>query len=479
MKKNYLLAIAVAALMLASEVAWAADISFSGQIRPRFISDSDSNDATSDSNTFDTRVRLNAKANVNANTSVFLQFQSVGVWGTTPDYAAGTRISQGGGTGAGAAAQASDELADVGFHQAFVTFKSFLGQAFDAKIGRQEVVLDGHRLFGHTGWTTGGETKDAIRLTHAGGNHTLNYIFVEGRNNDGVANSNDQNERQHIFHSNSQGVMGGNLSGYFVITADQTELVQSHDENTFYTLGARQKGKIGGFDYRVEYYYQFGDGAVPGHDQDWRAGYTNTFQDGASIDRKAHMVGIRVGKTFKNVAWKPTITLWADSLSGTDDDDISNNDYGGFDTLSDTGHKFYGFQDFFLNSENLGTGGYGLNDLAVKTKMSPAPGWTLKADYHFFSTQTDTSDGDSDGMRGNEGVAVSTGSSMTDARDSDLGTEMDLILVHKYDANTKVVMGYSHFWTTSTFAVLNGAGTNNVNNDDDSDWMFVMLDTKF
>ena len=35
MKKNYLIAIAVAALMLAGTVAQAADISFSGQIRPR------------------------------------------------------------------------------------------------------------------------------------------------------------------------------------------------------------------------------------------------------------------------------------------------------------------------------------------------------------------------------------------------------------------------------------------------------------
>jgi len=476
MKKNYLLAIAVAALMLASTVAQAADISFSGQIRPRFISDSDSNDTTSDSNTFDTRVRLNANAKVNANTSVFLQFQSVGVWGTTDADRGGTRISQGGGVGVGAQAQASDELSDVGFHQAYLTLKNFLGQAVDAKIGRQEVVLDGHRLFGHTGWTTGGETKDAIRLTHSGGNHTLNYIFVEGRNQDGVGNSNDGNERQHIFHSNSQGIMGGNLSGYFVVTADQSETTNSDDENTFYTIGARQKGKLGGLDYRVEYYYQFGDGAVPGHDHDWSNGYTNARQDGASIDRKAHMVGVRLGKTFSNAAWKPSITLWADSLSGTDDDDISSNDYGGFDTLSDTGHKFYGFQDFFLHSQHQGTGGYGLNDLAIKTKMSPAAGWTLKADYHWFSTQSDTGGNDTDTMRANEGIAVSTGVTLDGARDSSLGTEMDLILVKKYDANTKIVMGYSHYWTTATFGILNQGGANN---DDNSDWAFVMVDTKF
>jgi hypothetical protein len=473
MKKNYFLAIAVAALMLAATVAQAADVSFSGQFRPRFISDSDSDNTTSDANVFDTRVRLNANANVNANTSVFLQFQAVGNWGVANADTSGTRVSQG-----GAGTQASDALNDVGFHQAYVTLKNFLGQSFDAKIGRQEVVLDGHRLFGHTGWTTGAETKDAIRLTHAAGNHTLNYIFIEGRNQDAVGNSNNGNERMHVLHANTQGVMGGDLSGYFVITADDSETLNSDDQNDFYTVGARQNGKAGGLDYRVEYYYQFGDGAVPAHDQDWRGGYSNTLLDGASIDRNAHMFGIRVGKTFTNVKWKPSLTLWYDSLSGTDDDDIAANDYGGFDTLSDTGHKFYGFQDFYLNSENLGTGGYGLQDLAIKTKISPADGWTLKADYHFFSTQTDTSDGDSDTMRTNEAATVST-STLDGPRDSSLGTELDLILVHKYDANTKVVMGYSHYWTTATFGILNGAGTPSAANDDDSDWMFVMLDTKF
>jgi len=322
-------------------------------------------------------------------------------------------------------------------------------------------------------------------LTHSGGNHTINYIYVEGLNNEGVNTTTDQNERQHIFHANTQGIMGGSLSGYFVVTNDDSETALSDDENTFYTIGARQKGKMGGLDYRVEYYYQFGDGAVPGHDQDWRAGYTNTLLDGADIDRKAHMVGVRVGKTFTNVAWKPSITLWFDSLSGTDDDDISDNEYGGFDTLSDTGHKFYGFQDFYLNSETLGTGGYGLQDLAIKTKMSPKAGWTFKADLHFFSTQTDTSDGDSDTMRANEGVAVSTGQSLRNNHDSSLGQELDLILVHKYDSNTKLVAGYSHYWTTQLFAEVNGAGTTSTafeladNSNGDSDWVFVMMDTKF
>ena len=145
MKRNYFIALAVSALMLASTVAWAADLEFSGQFRPRMNFDSDGSDKTTNTTIFDTRVRLNAKSNINANTSVFLQMQSVGQWGVADGDTSGTRISVGGG-----ADQASDTLNDVGFHQAYLTLKNFAGHAVDAKIGRQEVVIGGHRLFGHT-----------------------------------------------------------------------------------------------------------------------------------------------------------------------------------------------------------------------------------------------------------------------------------------------------------------------------------------
>jgi len=462
MKRNYFLAIAVAVLMFASEVAWAADVTFSGQFRPRYTMDEDSNDATTKSNVFDTRVRLNAKASVNANTSVFLQFQSVGNWGTNSGLSADeTRVSQGGATG-----QSSDLLADVGFHQAFVTLKNFADFGFDAKIGRQEVVLDGHRLFGHTGWTTGGETKDAIRLTHAAGNHTINAIYIAGMNSDGNGNNTAQNEDMYVLHANTAGVMGGSLSGYFVTTVDGTADGMPH-ANTWYTIGARQAGKLGPLDYRVEYYHQFGDGQAAANDlSGYGAAVTNT----SEIDRDAHLVGVRVGHTFKNISTKPSITFWFDHLSGTDDDDISGSEYGSFDTLSDTGHKFYGFQDFFLNSSNSGTQGLGLQDLAMKMKMNPAAGWTFKADWHWFKTSVNPEGADADTFVANNDI-------MAGAYDNDLGHELDLTLAHKYDANTKIVSGYSHYWTSRTMGEFQGdIGGDNSNG---AHWFYVMADTKF
>jgi len=477
MKRNLILTILVAAFMLASEVAWAADVSFSGQFRPRFNVDNDAAEDTSPSHFFDTRVRLNAKANVNANTEVFLQFQSVGNWGADAGGRGhiGTRTSEGGG-----GEQANDNLADVGFHQAYMILKNFGGYGADMKIGRQEVVVDGHRLFGHTGWTQGAETKDAIRLTHAAGNHTINYTFIKALENDSITDNTKQDDDVHFLHVSTQGVLGGALTGIFTVTDDDAgnDSAGWEDNETWYTIGARQKGKLAGLDYRVEFYHQFGDASEIAID--CACGITGAAADDDAVDRDAQMFGLRVGKTFKNVTWSPTVTLWFDSLSGVDDDDATGGDWGAFDTMYDTGHKFYGFQDFFLNRAGQSTGYYGLEDYAIKLKGSPKPGWTVKADWHHFRTQTDLEGSDADTM-------VAADATLNDAttQSPDLGTEVDLTLVHKYDANTKISVGYSHYWTTHTFGVLNvcgaacngGTGSGDVNGD--SNWFYVQADTKF
>jgi len=463
MKRNYFLAIAVAGLMLASEVAWAADVTFSGQFRPRFNHNEDFTDTNSAFNNFDTRVRLNANANVNANTNVFIQMQSVGTWGDS----AFNRQSF------GDAASASDDNTDVGLHQAYLTLKNFMGKQVDAKIGRQEVVLDGHRLFGHTGWTQGAQSSDAIRLTHAAANHTLNYIYVAAANEEASNTNTADRADVHVLHANTQGIMGGNLSGYFVIFDDDSNDTGGTDgygdNGTFYTIGARQKGKINGLDYRVEYYHQFGEGASLANNSTFTAAYdTGSGSSSTEIDMNAHMFGMRIGKTFKNSSLSPTITLWYDRLSGTDDNDVTDADWGTFHTLYDTGHKFYGFMDLYLSAPGANTQYMGLQDIALKTKWKVSGTNTFKLDLHHFRTATDLTSNSNIVANMPETLATSTDPS------PDLGTELDLTLVHKYDANTKIVAGFSHYWSSMTFAALRNSGNNA-----DSDWMYLMVDTKF
>lgn len=495
MKKNFLIAAASAVLLLGSDLAIAADVSFSGQIRPRMETRDHDFHEDSDNQTYiGTRVRLDAKATANQDTSVHLQFQSVGVWGFTDIDQSGSRTATGGGGN-----QALDVLNDVGLHQAYFTLKNLYKTGVTAKIGRQEIVIDGHRLFGHTGWTHGAQTQDAARFTHSGGNHTLSYSFIKGIEDasgadfgatanavtdDGSSPKDENDYNVHIFHANTQGIMGGDLSGYAVFTDDSNTGTQSNGSDgigqEWWTVGARQKGKLGGLDYRVEYYHQFGDAGaiVNAGNGSQLAGMYTAEAHASDVDRDAYMFGLRVGKTFKNTRYSPTITLWYDHLSGTDDADAVDNEFASFDTHHDTGHKFYGFMDHYLARDGSRTDYLGLRDFAVKSKFKINPAWILKADMHWFNTDTDFGD--------NATIAATTTLGAADGTmGTDLGEELDITLVHKYASNVKFVYGYSHYWNSNLFAGLNNThnqdGTNGAStaNNNGSDWAYIMADVKF
>jgi hypothetical protein len=483
MKKNLLTvaAMAVAAFFVSTEIAKAADVSFSGQIRTRWEANEQSGGNTANTPGFNNQtddnifssVRLAATANVNETTSAFIQLQSTRNWGDTSQ---GT-VATGAGDG-NASNTVNDNDASVGVHQAYFTLKNFanIGLPLDAKVGRQEIILDGHRLFGNTVWTAGMQSHDAIMFSHAHDNITLKmgYILVQedGRNLD----PSDQNDSDvYLAHLNLKGILGGQFSGIWAYRDNGCGTPDSSlgsscstGTNDFHTIGGRQAGKMFGLDYRGELYYQFG-----------RAdGVANNTTGTPDVDRSAYMFGLRVGKKFNNVKLKPGLTLWYDYLSGTTDADQRDGDWNSFDTLYDTGHKFYGLQDVFLGvgqGTSSGTRGLGLEDFAVKFKLNPVPGWTLKLAQHMFWT--------AESATANSGTVGFTSAADGDGNTSYLGNELDVTLVNKYNANTKVMIGYSNFNGTETFRGIKNqaAGTAGGLNagSADANWGYVQFDVKF
>ena len=96
-------------------------------------------------------------------------------------------------------------------------------------------------------------------------------------------------------------------------------------------------------------------------------------------------------------------------------------------------------------------------------------------------TSTELDSGDSDVMRDNDAEIPAD-----NALDDSLGQEIDLTLVHKYDSNTTISAGYSHYFTSDSFGKLNQAGATTTRTAEnastfnaDSDWAYVMVDTKF
>ena len=471
MKRNFLTAVAVmvTAIFAGTTIAQAADISFSGQVKPRWEYGglNDYSDKTSDNSAITTRIRLNATAKVDANTSAFVSLQSVGLWGGAGQGTNnGTREATAGG-----ADQANDQLNDVGVHQGFFTLKNFAETAVDLQVGRQEIVLDGHRLLGNTLWTQGAQSHDAIRLTHAHDNATYVYGFSKGTEGGKLGNivmsgettatnaGDTDDVNTHVFWANYKGINGGDLSLYHVILDNGS----NKDGGTMYTTGFRHKGKMYGLDYRAEYYYQYGQGGAYDNAGSFASAYTSS-----RPEFDAFLAAIRVGKTFKNVMWSPTVTLWYDYLSGTDDDDISDNKWGTFHTLFDTGHKFYGLMDNYLGASGGNTAGLGLQDIAVKFKLKPREKWLIKADYHQFLTATNA---------GGNAKIYTANTNLGAENDNDWGSELDMSLHHKYSPSTSFVFGYSHYWTTDTFNATQSRAA--VTGSDDADWAYLQMDVHF
>jgi hypothetical protein len=167
MKKNFLTAVAimVTAFFIATTVAQAADVSFGGQILQRYEVNEqgagsgarDFDNATDPSDFLSSRIVLDTKVNVNDTTSAFIQMQSQRTWGSG---------AAGGGAGAANGSfQVNDQDNSVGIHQAFFTLKNFASLPVDLKVGKQEIIVDGHRLFGNTIWTPGKQAHDAFAWT--------------------------------------------------------------------------------------------------------------------------------------------------------------------------------------------------------------------------------------------------------------------------------------------------------------------------
>jgi hypothetical protein len=476
MKKNLLTvaAMAVVAFFVSTEIAKAADVTFSGQIRTRWeANEQGANGGDSAGRSFAnkpddsifTSARLAATANVNETTSAFIQMQSIRTWGQT---SGGAAAGNNGGSG-NASGTVSDGDSSVGVHQAYFTLKNFLGAPLDAKVGRQEILLDGWRLFGNTIWTAGMQTHDAISFSHKHDNMSLFLAYISAVENDRTDDPNDSTDRENLLaHVNVKGILGGQFSGYLDYDSNSSAALAQQRNNEILTIGGRQAGKMAGLDYRGEYYYQWGGG--------------NGQKDGnvtTDADRSAYMFGLRVGKAFNNVSFKPSVTVWYDYLSGTDDEEQREGSWNSFNTLFDTGHKFYGLQDLFLGVGGggaAGTQGLGLQNLALKTKLNPMPGWTLKVDYHWFWT--------AESAQANTGTRGFANTAATQTLDNNLGNEIDITAVTKMNANTKVMIGYSHYDATNTFfALKNGSvlttNTSTFAGTDDADWAYVQFDVKF
>jgi len=306
------------------------EVTFGGQLRPRFESrtpvDGSWNSFTS------MRVRAALDARLEGNVRIFIQLQDVRLFG-----------------------EESNTLADYkadnfDLHQGFVELTDVPALGGSLRVGRQEMSLGEQRLVGAVNWTQQGRSFDGFRYTIPASSGLRVDLFAMKLRED--------TSEDHDWESSFAGAYGtlplgenGSLDLYGFVTTDTRE-----DNGEEITLGGLWKGKAGPLDLRFEGSLQTGE------------------RNGTDVS--AFMVGAKAGAQLHESV---TAALWYDYLSG--DDDPNDDEVGVFNTLFATNHAFYGLADYFLNIP-VHTGGLGLKDAAVKFAFDLSTKTGLKVDFH-------------------------------------------------------------------------------------------------
>lgn len=276
------------------------------------------------------------------------------------------------------------------------------------KVGRQEIILDDHRLVGNLDWAQTGRTFDALTTQiqkgkfklQAGGafNQLTDQAFFGG-------NYTKDNFKALAFVHPEWKTKGGVLTATFI--ADSYQATDMDPKLYWrFTQGVYANQTFDKFSMTAHAYYQVGKNV-------------------ANLNISAYLASLKLGYAFSN---KVSAGIGADFVSGTKSTSTKDNS---FNTLYATNHKFYGWMDYYINFPS-DTRSLGLNDYYVAINYLAAKKWDFSATGHFFTINSDPGKIDDINYKSN------------------LGQEIDLSANYKLNDFVKLNGGYSFYLVTST-----------------------------
>jgi len=285
-----------------------------------------------------------------------------------------------------------------------------------AKWGRQRIKLDNDRFIGNVGWRQNEQTYDAFTLVNTSLPDTkitvgyitnVNRVFSDDSATpiSGAAGGNHKMEST-ILNANYKGLSFGELVGYaYMLKYDPITLAT---DNTADTMGIRLTGSVPISDNKLLYTGEFATQKDGGNNPtEYSANYT-LLEGGIDISSAVFKLGYEV--------------LGADSGATAKVGGAATTK--SFSTPLATLHAFNGWADLFL-----GTPSDGLKDTYVSAGTKIA-GVKLAAVFHTFKTDK---------------TNATTGN-------SNLGKEMDLVVVKPIDKNYTVGLKYAKYTAGSNNA---------------------------
>ena len=349
--KRILIATLVLTMLILTAVPVLADsdIKIDAQIRARDQASDKSFDTTYSTDNFsELRTRVGIAGTVNDNAHIYIQFQDSRVAGEEAGTSGGLK-----GTN------------EVDLHQGYIKLDNIFGEGWGGMGGRFEFVRGNHRVFGNVGWSQTGRAWDGGTFWYKNDDFEITAFSLK------VLELRDITFNRDIDIFGLYSTLNKlNLDLFAFLEYDADTLGYGPDINplTRINLGMYYYRQHEQFDFVMNGAIQVGTIGVP-------------IPDTSEIDISAFMFTFEGGYKFEGDN-NARVAIGVDYSSGDDGEDETK--YKAYTNSYYTGHKFRGYMDYFLGSNQAG-----LIDIMFRAKLDPTPGWTLKGDLHYFTTAVD------------------------------------------------------------------------------------------
>lgn len=346
-------------------------------------------------------------------------------------------------------------------HEAWA--EAFFGKSstMSAKFGRQEIILDDHRIFGSVGWVQQARSHDAAIFKYTNPD-VVDVQFGVAYNNekfDLVAIPYTKGYKSFQYLWLNKKLMDKKLAISLLFLNKGDEVTNGVDKvwnNYVLTAGTHTKYKAGNLTAALNFYYQMGTKAeYLGNDMNndpIKPGKTNAMLFGFDVAYKINKLTVGLGYEYQS------------GNSQTDTSVAYQKDNHAFQPFFGTNHKFNGHMDYFYVGNHKGS--VGLQDINLKIKYK-ADKFYVGGHFHGFMAAAPIFDVDQD---------VTNPIDPTKAMGSFLGTEMDLFLGFAITKGVNFKIGHSTMFGTRSMEVLKGGEMKQFNN-----WAYaqVVIKPKF
>ncbi|RKD85061.1 alginate export family protein [Mangrovibacterium diazotrophicum] len=363
----------------------------------------------------------------------------------------------------------SDQLLSA--HEAYGEYYASGKSTF--RIGRQEVIYDGHRLFGSLDWAAQGRSLDALRYLYKdekGNQFDLMAAWNQAGYGDGspepaklvgnayvITTGGGTNTRifnlalpkAQLMAYYKKTLKSGDLA--FMLLDDIYDVDATSGENySNTTFGFTPNFTAGKVKFGGQFFYTGGAN-----------GKTETDGEYSKVDLSGYMANAYV--QFTGVTGSPLFGV--DYLSG--DDESTTDKVEGWAPKYGTNHKFYGFMDYFYVGN--GHGGVdaksaGLVDIYLQTAFKLSEKAKLVGHLHYFSAPE-----------------ARTNATTGESYDGYLGTELDLVFNYALTKGVVLSAGYSQmFGISDTMKQLKlGDPTAKIGGMQSWGWLMINFSPKF